>query len=162
MSTTASTAFRLTGWHVLASVVLFFGVFITVDVLMAIDAYRTYSGEVSTSPYEDGLAYDSQLDQQRNQARLAWKMALGLTGPGEIRLSAATASGQALDGLMVTGRLERPATEKGRIDLVFQPRGGGVYVARAGRLPAGGWDARISAYDRHGRRFDAERRLIAP
>ena len=63
MSTTASTAFRLTGWHVLASVVLFFGVFITVDVLMAIDAYRTYSGEVSTSPYEDGLAFNRAYQQ---------------------------------------------------------------------------------------------------
>lgn len=162
MSTTAPTAFRLTGWHVLASVVVFFGVFITVDVLMAIDAYRTYSGEVSTSPYEDGLAYDSQLDQQREQAQLAWKMTLALAGPGEVRLSATTATGQALDGLTVSGRLERPATETGRIDLAFQPRGSGVYVARVAGLPAGGWDARISAYDHHGRRFDAERRLTAP
>lgn len=162
MTAAASPGFRINGWHVLAGFLAFFVVVTAVDVVMAVDAYRTHSGEVSTSPYEDGLAYDSQLDQQRNQARLGWRMALGLGASGEVRLTAATATGAALDGLRVTGRLERPATEEGRIDLAFQPLGPGVYVAQPSRLPAGAWDARISAYDRHGRRFDAERRLIAP
>ena len=162
MSTAAPPAFRLNGWHVLAACVAFFATVTAVDVMMAVDAYRTHSGEVSTSPYEDGLAYDSQLDQQRAQARLGWKLGLGLNAPGEVRLTAATAHGVALDGLRVGGRLERPATETGRIDLVFEPRGAGVYVARVASLPQGAWDARVSAYDSQHRRFDAERRLIAP
>jgi len=161
MTAIARPAFRITGWHVLAGFLAFFVAVTAVDVLMVVDAYRTHSGEVSTSPYEDGLAYDSQLDQQRTQARLGWKMTLALAG-GEIRVAAQSAGGAPLDGLRLTGRLERPATEKGRMDLTFRPEGKGVYVADARAVQAGAWDARISAYDRHGRRFDAERRLIAP
>jgi nitrogen fixation protein FixH len=162
MSTAASPAFRLNGWHVLAGLVAFFGVVIAVDVVMMVDAYSTFSGEVSTSPYEDGLAYDSQLDQQRDQARLGWRMTLAFAQPGEIRLSAVGPNGAPLSALRVTGRLERPATEAGRLALDFREASPGVYVAQAGRVAGGAWDARISAYDRQGRRFDAERRLLSP
>ncbi len=60
--TTASdrpAASELNGWHVLAGFVVFFGVTIAVDTVMIVDAYRTYPGEAAASPYEEGLAFDS-------------------------------------------------------------------------------------------------------
>jgi nitrogen fixation protein FixH len=161
MTSAASPAFRITGWHVLAGFVAFFLVVTVVDAVMAVDAYRTYSGEVSTSPYEDGLAFDTQLEQQRSQARLGWRMALGFADRGAVRLTALGPDGAPLTGLRVTGRLERPATEAGRLDLAFRERAPGVYVAST-PARAGVWDARVSAHDGKGRRFDAERRLVAP
>lgn len=152
--------FQLTGWHVLAMLIVFFGVIFVVDAVMVTDAYHTFPGEVASSPYEEGLAYDSQLDQQRAQAALGWRMGVGLIGE-EIRLTATKADNSALTGLRLKARLERPATEEGRRSLLFREVSPGVYSATAGRL-TGAWDIRLSAFDAGRHRFDAERRLIAP
>ena len=156
-----STGFRLTGWHVLAGFVAFFGVTIAVDTVMMVDAYRTFPGEVSSTPYEDGLAFDSELDQQKSQAALGWRMSLGSAGAGVIDLTAKDRDGAPLTRLRIVARAERPATEQDRLNLQFRQVSAGVYQARTGAL-AGAWDVRLSAYDRRGRRFDAERRLISP
>ena len=57
--------FRITGWHVLVSVVAFFGVVIAVDSLFLVLAYRSHPGQVSVTPYEDGLAYNRAVAQRR-------------------------------------------------------------------------------------------------
>ncbi|MBS0332957.1 MAG: FixH family protein, partial [Proteobacteria bacterium] len=64
------TGFRLRGWHVLAMVVGFFTVVIAVDTSFAVMAYRTHPGEVSVTPYEDGLIYNRKLAQLRAQETL--------------------------------------------------------------------------------------------
>lgn len=64
--------FQIGGWHVLAAVVGFFAIVIVVDVGFAIFAYRTFPGEVSSTPYEDGVAYNRKLAQMAAQGRLGW------------------------------------------------------------------------------------------
>ena len=49
-----ASAFRLTGWHVLAGFVVFFGAVIAVDAGMMTLAYRTHPGEVSVTPGKFG------------------------------------------------------------------------------------------------------------
>jgi nitrogen fixation protein FixH len=153
--------FRLTGWHVLACFVVFFGITIAVDTLMIVRAYATYPGEVTTSPYEDGLAYDNTLDQQKAQSGLGWRMTAGLAGADTVRLTAADKAGAPLRGLKITARLERPATVQGARPIQFYEGAPGVYQAAAAPL-SGVWDLKLSAFDARRRRFDAERRLIAP
>ncbi len=70
-------------------------------------------------------------------------------------------AGAPLGGLAVTGKLERPATEAGRLILRFRETSPGRYVAKPGRL-AGAWDLTASATGRAGERFEAERRLTWP
>ncbi len=152
--------FRLTGWHVLAALVVFFGVSFAVDAIMVMDAYHTFSGEVASSPYEEGLAYDSQLDQQRAQTALGWRMSATLNGP-TLHLTAVDRAGSPLSGLRIVARLERPATEQGRRAVLFHLVSPGVYQSDAQSI-SGAWDLRLSAYDASDHRFDAERRLIAP
>ena len=53
-------AFTLKGWHVLVGMLLFFGADIAVNTVFMMDAYRTYPGEGSQTPYEDGLAYNQR------------------------------------------------------------------------------------------------------
>jgi len=153
--------FRIKGWHVLAGFVVFFGITLAVDTVMMVRAYATYPGEVATSPYEDGLAYDSTLDQQKAQALLGWRMTLGLVGTDVVRLTAADKDGAPLSALRLQARLERPATEQGVRPIQFQAVAPGIYEAHVGTL-SGAWDVKLSAFDNHNRRFDAERRLIAP
>ena len=157
----ARTGFSLNGWHVLAILVAFFGVTAAVDGVMVMDAYATYPGEVSSTPYEDGLAYDSELDQQHRQAAFGWRLTAGVDSGGAVEVAAMDRNGAPVELSRIDARLERPATEQGRRDIRFVRTAAGVYRAQVGTL-AGAWDLRFSAYDARGRRFDAERRLLAP
>ena len=154
------TGFRLNGWHVLAMITGFFAVVITVDIGFVVMAVKTFPGEVSATPYEDGLAYDRSLEQLRAQERLDWR-ATAAAEPGSVVLEMRDRAGKPLAGLAVTGALERPATEAGRVILVFHETRPGRYVAHPGDL-VGAWDMTVHAADRAGARFIADRRVSWP
>jgi nitrogen fixation protein FixH len=61
----------------------------------------------------------------------------------------------------VTAKLERPATETGRLSPAFRETAPGRYEADIGR-ETGAWDLTAEARDAHGRLFTAERRLMWP
>ena len=158
---TTSRPFRLNGWHVLGILVAFFAAVTAVDEVMIVDAYRSFPGEVSSTPYEDGLAFDSELAQQHAQTVLGWRMTAGFDGPATVTLAARDRDGRPLSLARIDARLERPATEAGRLPLKFVQVAPGLYRAAVGRLD-GAWDLSLSAYDAHHRRFDAQRRLVVP
>lgn len=153
--------FRLNGWHVLGIVTAFFGIVIAVDVTFAVSAYRTFPGQVSVTPYEDGVAYNRRIAQMAAQERLGWTATAGVGERGEVSIEARDRAGAPLSHLALTGRLERPATEAGRIVLAFKEVQPGVYLARPGALQ-GAWDLTFDMTDPHGGRFEGERRLQWP
>ena len=67
--------FQLKGLHVLGLFVGFFLLVIAVDTGFTVMAIRTFPGEVSRTPYEDGVAYNAKLAQLNAQARLGWRAA---------------------------------------------------------------------------------------
>lgn len=152
--------FRLNGWHVLAIVTAFFAVVIAVDVAFVVMAVKTFPGEVSATPYEDGLAYNRSFEQLRAQERLGWR-ATAAAEPGAVTVEMRDRSGQPLQGLAVTGDLQHPATEAGRVILSFHETRPGRYVAHPGDL-TGAWDLTATAASPAGARFIAERRLTWP
>jgi nitrogen fixation protein FixH len=158
MSATHSAAgFRVRGWHVLAGITAFFTVVIGVDAWFATLALKTYPGEVSVTPYEDGLLYNQKIAQLEAQAKMGWRAAADAQ-PGVVVLFVRDRDGQPVGGLTVTGKLERPATEAGRRMLNFQRVAPGHYEATTGAID-GAWDLTAEASDGQGRRFVAERRL---
>lgn len=162
MSDTSLSARRgLTGWHVLATVVGFFAIVVAVDVTFAVSAYRTFPGEVSRTPYEDGVAYNKKLAQLAAQSKLGWTPVATVASDGAVAIEVRDKAGLPVTGLSVAGRLERPATETGRIVLNFKEAEPGVYRARPGRL-AGVWDLTVDLTDAQRRLFEAERRLTWP
>ena len=152
--------FALNGWHVLAGVTAFFAVVVAVDVSFMVMAIRTFPGQVSVTPYKDGLLYNRHIVQLETQARLGWRAAAGAE-PGQVALVFRDRADAPLHGLTVRGRLERPATEAGRIALTFVEDGPGRYVAPTGRV-AGTWDLTAEARGPAGGAFIAERRLTWP
>jgi len=153
-------SFRITGWHVLAAVVAFFGVVIVVDGVFLVTAYRTFPGQVSVTPYEDGLAYNSRMARQRAQAALGWRAEVTTVAAG-VSVAVLDAEGLPVRGLSVSGGLSRPATEAGRLSLTFAETAPGRYEAKA--TPAGGgWDLSVLARSEDGAVFEAERRLTWP
>lgn len=159
MSPPASpTGFRVRGVHVLAMFVGFFLVVIAVDTVFTVMAIRTFPGQVSGTPYEDGVAYNRKLAQLSAQARLGWRASAqgGEGGAVEVRIQ--DRDGAPVSGLAVQARLERPATEAGRKTTALAETAPGTYVARVDGL-SGAWDLSLVAKDKVGARFEAERRL---
>lgn len=153
----AKRPFAFTGWHVLAIICGFFAVVFSVDGVFAYLALKTHPGEVSVTPYEDGLVYDRHISQMRAQAALGWQAAAAAE-PGRVAVIFHDRAGQPLSGLTVTGKLERPATEAGRLTPKFVETTPGRYEAA---LPGehGSWDLTAEARDAQGHIFLAERRL---
>jgi nitrogen fixation protein FixH len=157
---TERPGFRITGWNFLAIMVSFFGVVIAVDVSFAVLAYRTHPGEVSVTPYEDGLVYNRKIAQMRAQEALGWRAAAGAEA-GKVVVILRDAQDRPLGGLAVGGKLERPATEAGRITPRFRETAPGRYEAVERGL-SGAWDLTAQAHDAAGRSFELERRLVWP
>lgn len=153
--------FVIKGWHVLVAFVLFFGADIAVNAAFMVSAYRTFPGETSVTPYEDGIAYNKALAQQRAQAALGWRLTAGLESPGRIRVEAFDRAGAPLRGLHLTARLQRPATEDGARVVTFGEIAPGAYAAPAPGL-SGAWDIDVTAHDSAGHTMLAQRRLVAP
>ncbi|HEY9219245.1 MAG TPA: FixH family protein [Phenylobacterium sp.] len=159
-ATHASEGFRLKGWHVLAGVVGFFAVVVAVDMVFLVQAIRTFPGQVSVTPYEDGLAYNRKLAQVEAQALLGWSAAAEASADG-VSLTVRNARGKPVHGLAISGLLQRPATETGAHTLAFREAAPGLYFARQPGL-AGAWDLTAEARTPAGRSFQAERRLTWP
>lgn len=150
---------RITGWHVLIAVVLFFAAVIGVDTIFMVQAYRTFSGEVASNPYEAGLAFNRTLAQRQREAALGWSASVDTPERKSVVVKIADRDGKPLDGLSLTGVLERPATETGRQTLNFRSLGGGRYEAPA--QLEGAWDLRAVARNAKDM-FEIETRLVEP
>jgi len=149
--------FRIRGWHVLAAFIGFFAVVIAVDAAFVVMSIRSFPGRVSVTPYEDGLVYNRRLAQLAAQERLGWRAAAAAESDLVI-VEMRDAAGAPISHLSMSGKLERPATESGRLFLQFRETAPGRYAARSGRL-AGAWDLTATARGDHGEHFEAERRL---
>lgn len=153
--------FQLGGWHVAAGICAFFAVVIGVDSTFTVLALRTFPGEVSVTPYEDGLAYNRRIAQLSAQAKLGWRATAYVSASRELVADVRDANGQPVRGLKATADLQRPATETGRLEVVLTEASPGRYIARPSAT-SGAWDVTVTARDPQGRRFEAERRLIWP
>jgi nitrogen fixation protein FixH len=161
MTTAPSSGFRVTGWHALAYFVAFFAVVLAVDGGFMVVAYRTHPGEVSVTPYEDGVAYNKVLAQQRAQSALGWSMTAGVGRSERLEVVVRDRAGSPVGDLAVSALLQRPATEEGRLTLRFSEVSAGRYVALEPQ-PRGAWDVSIEARNHAGWRFVAERRIVQP
>lgn len=149
--------FTIKGRHVAIGFVLFFGIIIATDALFMVLAYRSFSGQVASNPYEAGLAYNATLERKADQDALGWTATLTDAG-GQLATTIIDADGKPIEGLTVKATLERPATEQGRRVLTLPHVGAGRYATPL--TLDGAWDVRIAAEGPGGVRFDAERRLV--
>ena len=156
----APKGFRITGWHVLIAMVLFFAIIIAVDVLFIVKAYESFSGQTVKNPYEAGLAFNQRLLDQKHQAQLGWQVDAGPDPTGQMIITVRDKSGAPVTGLKAVATFERPATERGRREMAFREADPGVYLARVG-LDAGAWDM-TTVLEGPAGAFRAERRIVAP
>ncbi|WP_373504435.1 FixH family protein [Aestuariivirga sp.] len=139
----AATEKQLTGKHVLAMLVAFFGVIVGVNFLMAYLANSTWSGLVVANGYVASQSFDKDLAKARAQEALGWKVEFSHAGD-RLRITFEDAQATKLDGLVITGDLERTVTDTQDQKLTFTAIGPGVYSAPA-KLAPGVWEVEIDA-----------------
>ena len=133
---------RLTGRHVLLIAVAFFGVIIAVNLYMASVAVEGFSGLVVKNSYVASQGWDADRKKQMEQG---WKVSVSTAGNG-MAARFEDRDGRALDGLIVTAVIGRPANENQDRTVTLSPRAGepGVY-ALAEPLGKGVWRAALTA-----------------
>lgn len=166
MTKPASSGRTITGRFVLITVVSFFAVVITVNVVMMRLAIATLSGTEVDNPYSEGLAYGKEIQAAQRQESRNWKVDAHVErqadGTARLRLGANAADGSPLAGLSVFGRLERPTDRKEDQSFEMAESGGGSYRGTAHGVGAGQWDLVIEA-DREGQRmFLSRNRIVLP
>lgn len=134
---------QLTGRHVLAMLLAFFGVIIAVNLTMAYLANSTWSGLVVANGYVASQSFGRDLARAEAQEALGWTVNLA-PERGGLRMSFAGPTGAAIDGLTITGALQRPVTDREDQPLAFSALGGGAYQAPANLAP-GVWEVEIDA-----------------
>ena len=141
----AQQAWRLTGRHVLAILIGFFGVVFSVNGYFLSRALSTHTGVVSVEPYRQGLAYNLRIAADERQTALGWRDVVRLMPDGAVSVTITTPDGAPVGGLMVEGVLARPATASADIALQLNEIGSGQYIARTNAPAPGAWIVAIEA-----------------
>lgn len=110
MSAQADTGGKFTGKHMLAIILAFFGVVITVNLVMAVAASRSWTGLVVKNTYVASQQFNRKAEEGRAQAALGWKGKLAIAdGRVSYRLVDAGGALVPADGVVVTFR--RPVSD---------------------------------------------------
>lgn len=145
----SAPGFVLTGKHVLAYLLLFFGVVFGVNFYMARVAIQTFSGLEAAKPYQEGLRYDNEINAAREQAKRGWKVDASVRAKADgavIEVTQQDASGLVTPGLTFTALFMHPADRRRDVKVALAKVDAGRYQAVAAVAP-GQWDVTIEAND---------------
>ena len=148
MTAQSGDGFRLTGKKVLAILVGFFSVIITVNMVMAYVAVTTFSGMQTQRPYEAGLKFNHAIAKAKVQQEQHWSVDTHIerAGDGKVRLTFALADqqGAAIVDQHLSVHLVSPVDSRNDAVFALVADGPGRYrgVTQAG---AGQWDLVIEA-----------------
>lgn len=159
-SDTMKPARPLTGKHVLAMFLAFFGVVIAVNMVMFRVATKSFSGIETDSAYRVGLAYNTELEAARQQAALGWAVDAKVDGERVI-IDVRDKNGSVIPGLegdvVLAWPADRYLDRKGQI----APREGASYEAKLDKpLPPGQWDVVVTLRKNGERVFLSKNRVI--
>lgn len=156
---------ELTGRAVLLMLLAFFGVVITVNVIMARFAVSTFAGVETESSYKAGLAFTVEHQAAERQAAMHWKVEVALASTGgadrEVSVTVRDAAGKPLTGLVADGELAHPTDARRDVALDLVPLGEGRYRART-EAGAGQWDLVIDFAQGGERVFRSKNRVQLP
>jgi len=124
---------RISGWHMTAIFVAFFGIVIAVNVTMATLAVRTFGGTVVENSYVASQEFNGWLKAARKQQQLGWNVTSGLDAQRHVIVTTDVA------GAEVSGFARHPLGRAPDVRLAF---GKGLRSGRA--LPSGRWEVYLT------------------
>ena len=121
---------------------------VAVNGVLVYFAVREPVGIIVKNPYQDGLRYNSRLEERERQKALGWQVAAGMSGKSapsatEIRVEAQDDAGRALDGLKGRVRFDRPVERLPAIEAELIQIGPGAYVASVVLPRPGQWEMTV-------------------
>lgn len=119
---------EFTGYHMAAVLALFFGVIITVNLIMAYFANSTWSGLVVKNSYVASQEFNGKVEQVKAQEALGWKGSL-TTSPGVVHWLLTDDGGSPVAADAVTIHFRRPVTESADATVALAPAGNGQWQA---------------------------------
>jgi nitrogen fixation protein FixH len=140
---------RIEGKHVLAGMVAFFGVIISVNVTLAVLANTSWTGLAVENGYVASQHFNAELAEARRQAELGWRPHFGYRD-NRLELTLENSSGHPLSGFAIEAELERPSTDREDRRVLLRETQVGTYVAEE-TLNSGQWDADVTIKDSSGR-----------
>ncbi len=139
---------EIRGVHVLVGIVGFFLTVAAVDAVMIYRAVSTFSGTDTQDAYRKGLAYNARIAEEGVQNARDWKVEHAFdTATGAFSVIFKDRTDSTVDGLIITARVGRPATNQFDRDISLTPEGGGRYAATISGLTEGTWVLILEAND---------------
>lgn len=146
MTEPARKPFEITGRVVLLTMVGFFAVVTAVDSIMIYLAVSTFGGLDEADGYRKGLKYNQRIEAEAIQSKLGWTDKIAVSESGDKLVVTITShDATPVEGLSVTAKVERPATNIYDRTLTLQDVGGGRYETSIADLLKGGWTVDVKA-----------------
>lgn len=154
---------EITGGMVLAALIAFFGVVMTVNFVMARFAVSTFGGVETENAYQAGLAYSKEEEAAARQASLGWQVEVHVENLGanarQITARVVDEAGRPLSDLQPSIRLVHPTDARKDALLVLVGVGDGRYRGET-LAPDGQWDLEIDFTQAGQRVFRTKNRII--
>lgn len=154
MNSSEKKQFILTGKHVLAMALAFFGVIVAVEITFVVISLSTFNGVSETNAYYKGREYNTTLAKARTQAALGWTVKASYAAPlFEIN---ARKDDLALNGLSGQIMFSRQVVEGFDTMVPISFLGDGRYQAVFAPDQKGRWHASITLQSTEGSEFQQE------
>ncbi len=164
MARRTSGARPITGRFVLAVLLSFFAVVISVNLVMMRLAIATLPGTEVDSAYSASLGYQREIQSAHEQDARRWKVDAHIErqpdGAAILALHAQDANGTPLTGLSVSTLLERPTDRRADQVVDISETGQGSYRGIARGVAPGQWDVVIEASRAGKRMFLSRNRVV--
>ncbi len=142
MQKTTSKPAEFTGRHMLAIMVTFFGVVISVNMFMAYKALSTWTGLVVPNSYVASQHFEIDKQKRAEQAKLGWQVSLSVDD-NQLAVDLRDEKGATINDAAVMVRLTRPLTDRDDMTITLKGADAGRFVS-VETLPAGDWLADVS------------------
>lgn len=130
-----------TGRHMLLLMVAFFGVIISVNVVLAVASSTTWSGLVVQNSYVASQEFQAKRDAMVRQQALGWTPHFSYA-PGAASFIIRDAGGRPVDLGAITLQINRPIGTRDDVRLALEPVRIGEYAFDV-TLAAGVWDVQV-------------------
>ena len=152
--------FVFTGWHMLAIMVLFFGTVIGVNLFMAWNATRSWSGLVVPNTYIASQQFNGKVAEARALAASGIEGAMTIAD-GRVAYEVLDAKGEPVVADAAVAIFKRPVDERADFTLTLTPAGRGQFGAER-VIPPGQWVVDISTTNGGEKVFHPTVRTVVP
>ncbi|MEM8973088.1 MAG: FixH family protein [Pseudomonadota bacterium] len=150
---------EFTGWHMLALMLLFFGVIVSVNITMAVMAGRTWTGLVVKNSYVESQKFNGYLAAAKAQDARGWSTDLSYNN-GVIVFDVVDRDGHPVTLTEASLFVGRPAFEQADQTVELTTTKPGRYIATIDLAP-GAWALRITGTsDGHPYRRDSRLNVL--